>query len=115
MKIYNVLIHDRHSDPEIISFEDKQAAMDFIMSKAKEYCRHDDDYKEIQITEQMRHDGWLLLIEYSREDDYVHVAETKLEDPIKTELTTINVCPCTAFRDVIGCKHCDFWWDCSAN
>lgn len=83
MIIYNVLLRDRHSDPEIHNFTDKGMAI----AKAKELAKCNGRRKlsemTIQNEEELKTDDmtydWILLIEYSCEGDYVRVTEGELE------------------------------------
>lgn len=76
MIIYNVLINDRHCDPEIYNFRDKKVACDFAINKAYEYCQSPED---IETTEEKEIDGWILFIQYSCEGDYVQVTKGALK------------------------------------
>lgn len=78
MKVYNVLIKDRHADPEIHNFRNKIVAVNFAREKAHEYCFYQEDYKEISY-DPKKDNGWILLIEYSCESDYVRVSEAELQ------------------------------------
>lgn len=62
MKIYNVIIEDRHTDTEAIPF--------FDLGKAKEYARKiaKEDYDPERCKEKTPPDGWLLFIELTGED-----------------------------------------------
>lgn len=73
MKIYNAIIQDRHTDTKVKPFLDKQMAIDYARSKAKEYCRRKEDYEEQEIP------GWLFYAEYSCEGDCVWVTEHDLK------------------------------------
>ena len=46
MIIYNLLIVDRHSDPEIKNFIDKDKAIEEAKRIAKKHARDESDYKE---------------------------------------------------------------------
>ena len=78
MIIYNVLIHDRHCDPEIQNFTDLTAAINFARQNAREYCRFPEDLKEKYYNPE-KDNGWLLLIETSCEGDYVRVSQGELK------------------------------------
>ncbi len=78
MKIYNVLIKDRHTDPIIHNFTDKDVAINFARQNAKEFCRFPEDLKETNYNPE-KDSGWILLIEYSCEDDYVRISEGELK------------------------------------
>lgn len=76
--IYNVLIKDRHCDPEIHNFSDKNAAIDFTKQKAREFCQFPEDLKETAYDPE-KENGWVMLIEYSCEGDYVRITEGELK------------------------------------
>ena len=78
MIIYNVLIKDRHCDPIIHNFIDKDVAIDFAWQNAREFCQFSKDLKETHYNPD-DDDGWILLIETSCEDDYVRVSEGELK------------------------------------
>lgn len=73
MKIYAVLIEDRHANPEIEVFENKVEAVDRAKGLASQYCSHIDDLKECNI------EGWIYYVEYSCESDSVRVTEHELQ------------------------------------
>jgi hypothetical protein len=72
-KIYVVMIRDRHSDPVVATFEDRDWAISYARRTAKQYCRFPEDYKELDIR------GWEFHAEYSCESDSVTVIRTTLE------------------------------------
>lgn len=84
MKIFNVLLHDRHADPEIYNFTDKIVAI----AKAKELAKCNGRRKLSDMTieneEELKTNdmtyNWILLIEYSCEGDYVRVTEGELNE-----------------------------------
>lgn len=76
--IYNVLIKDRHGDPEIHNFTDKDAAIAFARTEACESCRFLEDYKETEYDDEDP-SNWILLIVYSCEDDYVRVSKGEVK------------------------------------
>jgi hypothetical protein len=76
MKIYNVLINDRHAEPEIRPFVDKQDAIEFAKKTAKKYCHSLEDLKELQTID------WLYHIVYSCEGDSIWVTEHNLENKL---------------------------------
>jgi len=78
MIIYNVLINDRHCDPEIHNFTDLTAAMNFARQNAREYTHFPEDIEEIAYNPE-KDNGWLLLIKVSCEDDYVRVTQGELK------------------------------------
>ena len=61
MKIYNVLIHDRHVDPEIHNFRFETDAVSFARKIALERCRNPEDLEELL---RLPND-WIFFITYS--------------------------------------------------
>ena len=81
MKIYNVFISDRHCDPIIHNFRDKDEALKFARKNALEFCRFPDEIEEtLYIPE--KDNGWILHIETSCEGEYVRVSEGELNEDI---------------------------------
>jgi len=78
MIIYNVLIKDRHCDPEISNFTDLVAAFNFARQNAQEYYSNYDGLKEEIYNPEMDY-GWLLMIETSCEGDYIRVSQGELK------------------------------------
>jgi len=78
MKIYNVLIKDRHCDLIIHNFTELIPAIDFARQNAREFCRFPEDLKEVHYNLD-DDNGWILLIETSCEGDYVRVSEGELK------------------------------------
>ena len=78
MTIYNVLVKDRHSDPEIHNFTLRDVAIDFAREIAQQSCHHEEDYIETNYENGKNATDWILLIEYSREGDYVRVSKGEL-------------------------------------
>lgn len=74
MKIYNVIIEDRHSDVEVESYGNKIQAIARAKYLANKYCTHREDYKEHDYVKE-----WLFFVEYSCESDSVRVVETELK------------------------------------
>lgn len=72
MKVYTVLIEDRHSDAEVKVFNDKEDAINYARKTAKEYCRFPEDYEERVIAD------WIFFAEYSCESDSVRVEEKEI-------------------------------------
>lgn len=76
--IYNVLISDRHCEPEIFNFNDKDDAILFARAKAKKYCYCPElDYVEKDYEADTS--NWILLITYSSEGDYVRVTKGEIK------------------------------------
>ena len=79
MKIYNVLVKDRHCDEEIHNFRYKDKAMRFARKKADELNAFPDEMEETLYIPK-EHEGWLLHIEATCEGDYVVVSEGELNE-----------------------------------
>lgn len=73
MDIYVIIINDRHTDIEAMTYADKEEAINKARELAKKYCRHPEDYKEHS------YDGYLFFVSYSCESDYVAVLKTDLK------------------------------------
>lgn len=72
MKIYNVIIEDRHVDVEAYPFSDKEKAIEFARNQAKELAAYSNQIKEKDI------ESWILYIFYS-EEDCISVREYELD------------------------------------
>lgn len=79
MEIYIVVVEDRHTDVEVHPFTDKEKAISKAKRVAKEYCRHEEDYKEHDYGKDV---GWLFYAQYSCESDNVRVVTTTLDKEI---------------------------------
>jgi len=73
MKVYIVLINDRHTDIEVEAFSSDEKAIDYARKTAKEYCGSPEIYEESQISD------WLFYARYSSEEDYVRVVEREID------------------------------------
>ena len=73
MKVYTLLIRDRHSDPTVRIFADKDKAIETAKALAHEYDRFG-SYEEHEIA------GWIFHASYSCEGDYVTVNEAEVEE-----------------------------------
>ena len=73
MKIYIAIWEDRHSDTTAHPFSNKEKAIEWARSKAKEYCRHEEDYEEHD------YDHLEFYADYSCESDCVYVIESELD------------------------------------
>lgn len=71
MKVYLVIIEDRHADVEVRPFYDADKAVAKARELAKEYDRFG-DYEESQIAD------WLFYASYSCEGDCVRVVEAEI-------------------------------------
>lgn len=76
MKLFMVIIEDRHADVKAHPFSDAEKAIETAKRVAKNLASHEDDYEE--------HDyqGWLFCAVYSCEGDCVRVVETELDKEI---------------------------------
>ena len=74
MKIYCVIIEDRHFEVEIEAWADKDAAITRARSLAKKYCRFEEDYEERQLA------NWVFYAAYSCESDFVRVVECEVNN-----------------------------------
>lgn len=77
MKIYIVIISDRHSDTEVRPFYNPNEAVTAARDLAKSYCRYKEDYEEEQLGRDI---GWLFYATYSCEGDHVHVVTAEMQD-----------------------------------
>lgn len=76
MKLFTAICKDRHTDTTAHVFSDRDKAIEWARSKAKEYAREESDYEEEQI------DGWDFYACYSYEGDCIYVVETELDKEI---------------------------------
>jgi hypothetical protein len=73
MKIFSILIQDRHCDPEVEMAGSLDAAIDRAYEAARQIARHADQIEALKI------DGLTLFISCSGEGDSVSVKEHELE------------------------------------
>lgn len=73
MKVYLVIVKDRHCDLGVDVFASEDDAIERCENIAIEYCRHDEDLKQVDVP------GTLLHIKYSCENDYVEVLEREIQ------------------------------------
>lgn len=76
MKLYLVMVEDRHTDPAAFVFSTPEAAIEDAKRRAREYA-----YNQADIDESNPPDGWLYRARYSVEGDCVWVVERTLNDP----------------------------------
>jgi hypothetical protein len=76
--IWIVVIEDRHADVDVLPFSTMPAAIE----QARREVRDARDMEEIELTDSMAADGWVLLIEYGLEGDSVRVVERELDGPV---------------------------------
>jgi len=74
MDIYVTLCCDRHADPEVFVFLDRDDAIAQARLFAAKYARHPSDIEEEQL------DGWEYYTQYSEEGDYARVTKEILYD-----------------------------------
>ena len=74
MKIFVVMVNDRHCDPEPYLFGTAEAAIGYARTAATEYARTPGDVEETPVN------GWLFHARYSAEGDSVWVLEKELDD-----------------------------------
>jgi hypothetical protein len=73
MKIYNVICDDRHCEPTVETYRDKDVALARCLEISNEYCRHKEDW------EQNDYDGFLVHYTYSCEGCSTWVVEGELK------------------------------------
>lgn len=78
MTIWIVIIEDRHIDVDVRPFTSMPAAA----GAAHEWVSDQRDVTELEITEGMAADGWVLYLEYGTEGDGVRVVERELDGPL---------------------------------
>lgn len=67
--IYCVIINDRHTDVDIEPYINLDDAVKYARNTAKELCRNQEFYKEIEI------DGWCFCAQFSSDGDSVWVVK----------------------------------------
>lgn len=72
-EVFAVLINDRHSDPGITLWGHRGEAIEYARKRAREFCRHDEDYEE---DTSGKH--WEFMARYSCEGDYARVTRHTL-------------------------------------
>ena len=77
MKVYVVIIEDRHSDTDVVVFSSEYEAVEYATGTAKKYCRHPEYFKE-SLNDAMIKSGWKYHATYSCEGDNVRVLEREL-------------------------------------
>lgn len=78
MKVYVVLIEDRHCDPEVHVFRKRKDAVDEAKALLADYARHVGDVRVTKLNADMRSAGWVYRAQYSCEGDRITVIETVL-------------------------------------
>lgn len=74
VKVYCILIEDRHSDVEVLVRSDREKALLEAKEMALEYDRFN-EYEEHPLTQDMIKDGWHYYATYSCEGDSIRVVE----------------------------------------
>lgn len=72
MKVYILIINDRHSDIDVEVFSDKEKSITQAKALAKKYCRHEDDYEERKVAD------WIFYAQYSCEGNSITVLEKEV-------------------------------------
>jgi len=75
MKIYVVMVNDRHTDPEPYVFSTAERAIEYARQATQEYAHGPEDIDETLPPPA----GWLYSASYSVEDDSVWVIEKELD------------------------------------
>jgi hypothetical protein len=74
MKVFVVIVEDRHYDVRVHLFSDRDAAVAWAKEKAKDYCNHIEDYEEREVP------GYEVVIGYSCEGDNIAVIGKELDE-----------------------------------
>lgn len=82
MKIYIVILEDRHIDSQAYPFTDPDEAVNFARNLAKGKCRSPEDYKEHDYG---KDSGWLFFADTSCESDSVRVVTAELNQKSHTK------------------------------
>ena len=82
-KLYVVINEDRHCVVDVKLYSDKKYAIEVARKLAKDFCRHDDDYEEVDLNPSMIADGWLFYAIYSCEGDSVKVVKRVIDKTTK--------------------------------
>lgn len=81
MKVYIVMLQDRHIAPVVEVWADKDKAIADAREIAKdEASLYEHRYVEEELTPMMKRSGWLYYACFSSEGDSVHVQEVELHD-----------------------------------
>jgi hypothetical protein len=78
MVTYALLVHDRHSDPGVHVFTDATAAVEAAYAFVSAFAHSPRDIDAQQ------HEGYVVWIDYSPEDDYVAVIECPTNPSIES-------------------------------
>lgn len=85
MTIWIVIIEDRHADVDVLPF----SSMPTAVQRARHEVPDARDVEEIELTEGMARDGWVLCLEYGLEGDSVRVVEREIDAPSRS-LAPVN-------------------------
>ena len=77
--IWIVLHEDRHTDADAQPFSTEDAAIADAWKAAKASTWRPDDVREESLTDGMRREGWVLLLEYGTEGDRVRVIRRQVD------------------------------------
>ena len=78
MKIYIVVIDDRHCDTDVKPFSDKEKAIEYAKEQVQSNARQPEDIDEPELNASMVKEGWVYYATYSCESDSVTVIEREL-------------------------------------
>lgn len=74
MNLFITYCHDRHIDPDVQVFTDKQRAIDYAWEYMTNSVAHPDGLVESPT------DGYVLYIAYAEEEDHAFVVERSIDD-----------------------------------
>lgn len=77
--LFTVLVQDRHSDPDVEVFVEKDDAIMRARVLVEEGNRHPEDIEVCELTQAMINEGWVWSCQYSREGDQVTVMARQLQ------------------------------------
>jgi hypothetical protein len=72
-ELFVVLIHERHSDPDVEVWADRVDATKRAASLAHDYARDDDDVQVHDLNQSMLDNGWVAYLSWGSEGDDVVV------------------------------------------
>lgn len=75
--IYIVIIEDRHTDVDVIPYEDPDFAVEWAKREVRDRNSDPEDLDE-ELNDEMIHDGWLYYGCYSTEGDSIRVVKREL-------------------------------------
>lgn len=77
--LFTVLVQDRHSDPDVEVFVEKDDAIRRARVLVEEGARHPEDVEVEELNPAMVREGWVWFCRYSREGDSVTVMARQLQ------------------------------------